>query len=148
MEEHASISCCTLYFWTYSKSKLVTDVLYVCDCTVGASHLIPVQPATSAPVPASKEFSIDTTAINDTSKTSTTQRPTAKPNLTVTKTSQRITTFSTAARDQTTLSSPPSGPGKRLYMTILADANTRRTLSYLKCLITGYENMHVNANLS
>ncbi|GAA6084544.1 collagen alpha-1(VII) chain isoform X1 [Tachysurus ichikawai] len=77
---------------------------------VGASHLIPVQPATSAPVPASKEFSIDTTAINDTSKTSTTQRPTAKPNLTVTKTSQRITTFSTAARDQTTLSSPPSGP--------------------------------------
>ncbi|KAK3517975.1 hypothetical protein QTP70_028540 [Hemibagrus guttatus] len=72
---------------------------------VGAFHLIPVQPATSAPVPASKDFTI-----NSTSKTTTTQRPTAKPNLTVTKTSQSITTLTTAAKTQTTLSTSPSGP--------------------------------------
>ncbi|KAF4079836.1 hypothetical protein AMELA_G00182860 [Ameiurus melas] len=80
---------------------------------VGASHLVPVQPGTPSPVPASKDFSINTTAIDNTSKTTTTtQSPAAKPNLTVTKTSQSVTMLTTTARNQTTLSAQtrPSGP--------------------------------------
>ncbi|XP_060759433.1 collagen alpha-1(VII) chain isoform X3 [Neoarius graeffei] len=79
---------------------------------IGASHLTPVKPATPNPVPASKVFSVNTTAINNTSKTTMTQRPTAKPNLTVTKTAQSITMLTTAARNRATPSAhtPPSGP--------------------------------------
>lgn len=82
-------------------------MFYVRDPTVGASQLFPVQHATLAPVPASKEFNIK--AI----KTTTTQRPAANPNLTITKSSPPITMLTTAARNQTTLSAhtPPSGPG-------------------------------------
>lgn len=89
-------------------------MFYVCDSTVGASHPVPVQPGTPGPVPSSKDFSINTTAIDNTSKTtSTTQSPAAKPNLTVTKTSKSVTMLTTTARNQTTLSAQtlPSGPG-------------------------------------
>lgn len=103
---HVRISCriCARY------SK---HMFYVWDSTVGASHLVPFQPATLAPVPATKDIRINTLTVFNTSKTTTTQRPATKPNLAVTKTSPSITTVTTAARDQTTLSAhtPPSGPG-------------------------------------
>ncbi|TST22568.1 Leucine-rich repeat and guanylate kinase domain-containing protein [Bagarius yarrelli] len=73
---------------------------------VGVSHLVPVQPATPTPVPAS----INATGFSIPSRTSTTTTPAAKPNPSVTKTSQSTAMLSTVAKDQTTFSTSPSGP--------------------------------------
>ncbi|KAL6459618.1 hypothetical protein MHYP_G00313770 [Metynnis hypsauchen] len=85
---------------------------------LGASHLIPVQAATLGPVPAhtittSHSGTARKPAGKETRKsTTTTLRPAAKPDMTITKTAQALTLLTTTVNDQSTLSveTPPPGP--------------------------------------